>query len=297
MIVSASRRTDLPAHYMPWLMRRLEDGFCIAVNPFNPLQTSRVSLDPQDVDALVFWTRAPASLAAAWPRIQAAGHQRAVALVTITGYGAPLEPGLPEGPRPTAGFHRLAEAWGGPERLAWRYDPILLGPGDTPADHRKRFESLARDLEGSTGRVIVSFLDMYRKTARRLREIGYPVDAAHPGRGAVERQLLADLADLARVRGMALQTCAEPADKLPPGVSPGRCVDPDWLEGLFPGRPFLRTKDPGQRETCGCAPSRDIGIPDTCPSACVYCYAVRSAELARGRHSRHDPECVSLLPG
>ena len=57
MILSCSRRTDVPAFYADWLGRRLREGSCIVPNPFNPQQQSRISLRPEDVDAIVFWTR------------------------------------------------------------------------------------------------------------------------------------------------------------------------------------------------------------------------------------------------
>lgn len=296
MIVSASRRTDLPAHYMPWLLGRLSAGFCVAVNPFNPTQRRRVSLDPEEVDALVLWTRDPGAVALALPRIESLGHQRTIALVTITGYSSDLEPAGPRADKAAEGFKRLAGVLGDPRRLAWRYDPILFGPKDTPADHRHRFESLARNLEGSTRRVIVSFLDLYRKTTRRLAGLNYPLERPGYESGPEARSLLSDLAAMASVRGMILQSCAEPFDFADQGVNPGRCIDPVLLGELFPGRTFPRRKDPGQRPPCGCAPSVDIGMPDTCLSGCAYCYAVKSLDLARERHARHDPAGESVIP-
>jgi hypothetical protein len=57
MIISASRRTDIPALYADWFRRRLEAGYCLVPNPVRPTQISRVSLARHDVDAIVFWTR------------------------------------------------------------------------------------------------------------------------------------------------------------------------------------------------------------------------------------------------
>jgi len=62
MIISASRRTNIPAFYSKWFINRIRDGFCAVPNPFNPTQVSRVSLKPQDVDVIVFWTRNPRPL-------------------------------------------------------------------------------------------------------------------------------------------------------------------------------------------------------------------------------------------
>lgn len=298
MIVSASRRTDIPAFYSAWLLNRLAAGDVTVVNPFNPAQQRRISVRPDDVDAIVFWTRRPGALLSVWPQIEARGHHRAAALVTINDYGRDLEPHMPAPQRAAADFRKLADCWG-PARLAWRYDPIVIGPRDTPDDHRRRFEGLCRALEGSTGRAITSFLDLHRKTRRRLAGLepgGYPVAEDFDVQGEAARALLGDLAAMAAARGMELATCAEPVDDLAPGVRRGRCIDPDWLSSLFPDRPFPRRKDPGQRPACGCAPAVDIGATDTCLAGCAYCYAVSSPARAMAAHAAHRPEADALAP-
>ena len=62
MIISASRRTDIPAFYAEWMVQRLREGYCTVANPFNRNQVTRISLKPEDVDAIVFWTRNPRPL-------------------------------------------------------------------------------------------------------------------------------------------------------------------------------------------------------------------------------------------
>jgi hypothetical protein len=57
VIISASRRTDIPAFYGAWFMNRIRAGHCEVINPFNQNQVARVSLKPEDVDVIVFWTR------------------------------------------------------------------------------------------------------------------------------------------------------------------------------------------------------------------------------------------------
>jgi hypothetical protein len=61
MIISASRRTDMPAFYSEWFMNRLREGYCLVLNPFNPWQVARISLVPESVDAIVFWSKNAAS--------------------------------------------------------------------------------------------------------------------------------------------------------------------------------------------------------------------------------------------
>ncbi len=300
MIVSASRRTDVPAFYLEWFLRRLAEGRVRVANPFRPSQQRVVSLAPDDVDAIVFWTRDPAALVRATDRLEELGHRRTVALVTITGLagtgrGRVLEPHVVPTDRAVEGFLRLAERWGDARRVAWRYDPVILGPRDTPEEHLERFAGLAGRLAGATDRAVVSFLDLYRKTERRLALVGYPVEMPEPG-APVLRELVAGLAAIAREHGMSLELCAEPPVYEGTGARRGRCIDPDRLAALWPDRPFPRKKDPGQRPDCGCCPAVDVGMPDTCIGGCAYCYAVRSHELARRNRARHDPAAESMLP-
>ena len=62
MIISASRRTDIPAYHAPWLMERLREGFAMVANPMNPRQVRRVDLRPEAVDGIVFWSKNPKPL-------------------------------------------------------------------------------------------------------------------------------------------------------------------------------------------------------------------------------------------
>ena len=61
MIISASRRTDIPAYFSRWFFHRLEEGYVCVRNPMNYHQVSRVSLSPEVVDGIVFWTCAAVS--------------------------------------------------------------------------------------------------------------------------------------------------------------------------------------------------------------------------------------------
>ena len=42
MIISASRRTDIPAFYAPWFFNRLQEGYLLVPNPFDPRTLSRI---------------------------------------------------------------------------------------------------------------------------------------------------------------------------------------------------------------------------------------------------------------
>ena len=166
MILSVSRRTDIPAFYVPWFLHRIHAGFCLVPNPFRPAQVARVSLDPPDVDAFVFWSKNPDPLLPHLAELEARGY-RFYFQFTLTGYDQRLEPNVPPLAERLATFRALARQTA-PWRIVWRYDPIVLSSWTPPAWHRETFRRLAEALAGSTTRVVVSLLDVYRKARRRL---------------------------------------------------------------------------------------------------------------------------------
>ncbi|MFH1532461.1 MAG: DUF1848 domain-containing protein [Pseudomonadota bacterium] len=275
MILSASRRTDLPAWHIDWLLAGLRRGWVEIPNPFRPTQISRISLRPEDVDAVFFWTR---DIRPMLPHLDdpSVSQLRSVFLYTITGYGEPLEPRIPPWEVATASLRALS-ARVGPARVVWRYDPMILGDGLlSPASHRARFRDLARALEGATERVVISLIDWYRKTERAMKP--HLLGREPPGAqrtGPVDPSLLdliRDLRDTATDHGIEAAGCCEPEwheRALLPG---GSCVDGELLRRLW-GLEVPGLRDPGQRKACRCAPSRDIGRYDTCSGGCRYCYA------------------------
>ena len=59
MILSVSRRTDIPAFYSEWFFNRIKAGFVDVRNPMNIHRVSRVKITPDVVDCIVFWTKNP----------------------------------------------------------------------------------------------------------------------------------------------------------------------------------------------------------------------------------------------
>lgn len=290
MIVSASRRTDIPAFYIRWFMERLRAGFCEVVNPFNAAQVSRVSLHPEDVDAIVFWTRDPRPLLPHLGELAASGHEP-FCLMTLLDNPRELDP---SSPRPDVSVPALSSLAGAlPGRVIWRYDPLVLTEGTPPDWHRRTFARLAARLEGATDRVVVSFMEPYRKITRRMAALeasGFGLVSCDE---ACRLALLTDLRDIAAGHGMTLATCCQPEAYAASGIAPARCIDPDWI-GRFVTRPLPSGKDAHQRPGCGCAPSKDIGAYDHCLFGCRYCYATSSFERARSLHAGHDPLAPAL---
>jgi len=292
MIISASRRTDIPAFYAEWFMNRIREGYCTVPNPFNPEQVSRISLCPADVEAIVFWTRNPRPLLPHLAELDARGYAYYFQF-TLMNNPAWLDPKAPPPGISLRIFRELSEAIG-PERVIWRYDPIVFTSLTDAAFHRQTYERLARALRSYTKRSVVSLVDFYRKTARRMQDLSERgMEMKEPDRPFLEETMPA-LAATARQNGMELFSCAEETDFSAYGIQPGKCVDDALIRQAF-GREVSRRKDPAQRKACGCVVSRDIGMYDSCLFGCVYCYATKSFARAGDHHRDHDPHSPSLI--
>jgi hypothetical protein len=267
MIVSVSRRCDVPAFAGAWFMEQLRLGRVEVKNPFRPARARLVSLKKQDVDAFVFWSRDPRPLREHLPEIERGGYPYYF-LLTLTGYPRLLEPLTPPPEDAVIFFKELAGRIGR-RRLVWRYDPVIFTDATPFAFHEGNFSALARLLSPFASRVIVSFFDPYAKADRRLKKIGVETEKAA---GSPEQQtdLLGRFAEVAAAAGLEIQSCAEAA--IATGVNPGKCIDERLLNDLF-GLGIAYRKDPAQRMLCLCQQSVDIGGYNTCRHGCLYCYA------------------------
>lgn len=266
-ILSASRRCDLPAFQLDAYLRRVRRGWIGVPSPFGG-PPSRVPTRGPDVAGIVFWTRLPGRLHAHLDELLEAYDGRLRVQVSLTGLPAAYEAPVPEEGAVLRQLEGLAAVLG-PERLVWRFDPIVLGADTPPAERLATFERLAARLAGQVDSVAVSWLDLYAKSKRNLA--GLP----HAAPSAAERSaLLERLVESAARRGLPLVACCEPEMLACPGVGQARCLDGDWFErrlGLLPGA--LETRP--TRAGCACAVNRDVGVYDQCGFGCRYCYANR----------------------
>jgi hypothetical protein len=284
MIISASRRTDIPAHYSGWLFRRLSEGFVRTRNPMNPANIKRISLLPEDVDGIVFWSKDPAPML---PRLTELGRYKYYFQFTLTPYGQDIEPGVPDKAAVIETFKRLSDAIG-PERTLWRYDPILINPDYPPERHVELFGNMAAALEGHTRRCTVSFVDMYKNTAANMGKL--LLRETLPG----EKIRLAEtLARVAAGHGMELCACSEEGISSPL-ISRAKCIDAGLFNALW-GLNLPMRKDRNQRAACGCTESVDIGAYNTCPGGCLYCYANYKPGMIKKNGERHDANGEFLI--
>ena len=283
-LISASRRTDIPAFYSRWFLRRLAEGFCDWINPFGG-QVLHVSLRPQDTLGIVCWTRNPAPLAASLGALQQAGYGFAFHF-TINGYPGELESHNPPVETAVRAFRDLARRLPA-GRAWWRYDPILLTQATPSAWHERNFSRLAEALEGQTRRCYFSFASFYRKTRRNLDASGLPW--REPAIGE-KLELARRLRLIARRHGIDMFSCCDD-QLLAAGVEKARCVD---ASVFLPEAAPSGFKLAPTRAGCGCTQSVDIGAYDTCAFGCAYCYATTSRRAALVRLGEHDPDDTAL---
>ncbi|MCC8018382.1 MAG: DUF1848 domain-containing protein [Rikenellaceae bacterium] len=276
MIISASRRTDIPAFYSRWLLDRVRAGEVYVRNPFDRRKISRVSLRREHVDYIHFWTKNPAPLLS---RIGGLDGYRYCFHFTVNGYGRETEPAVPLLPVLLDTFRQLSDRCG-PGRVAWRYCPILIRPGFGVEQHLRNFETIAGTLAGYTERCHISLLDEYYKIKNVMHHHGIRRTTAEE-----ESILLPEIVRIAAGHGIRIYSCADTEGLSGYGITPGRCLDPG-LPGLSGG---AYKKDRNQHPECLCSESVDIGGYSSCPHECLYCYANRTTGLPAANFQIHNP--------
>lgn len=265
MIISASRRTDIPACYSEWFLKRVQEGFLFVRNPMFRHSVSKISLSPSVVDCIVFWTKNPLPMLKMLPAFR---DYMFYFQFTVTGYGKDIEAHIPNKKGVILpAFMELSKQLG-KERVVWRYDPIFFNDRYTPEYHVHAFGKIAETLEGYTDTCVISFIDMYKELRRSMLDIR-PEEK--------NSDFLVDFSDKlarkAKEHGITVATCAEKIDLSSVGIRHNACIDKERIERLLGATLFPLGKDGAQRPECLCAASIDIGTYNTCRNGCRYCYA------------------------
>ncbi len=326
MLINISGRTDIVNHYSDWMFKRFEEGYVFSRNSLFPNSVRRYELTPDKVDCVIFGSK---NFAPVLERIheitekfhtyfyytfscRSAPARRACITVcpkgyTITAYGKDVEPGVPDIDISMETFLKLSQIVGR-QRVAWRYDPILLTKkytfsrtsaparraciavcpkGYTIETHFKTFERISECLAGQFDRCIFSFVEMYKKHEVNFPEL-IPLTET-------EKDVLAEgIGKIAAKYGFILQTCGPEENYAKYGIDTSGCVTLDIL-GQANNLKFRQLKHKGFRKGCHCMESRDMGALNSCPNGCKYCYANKNAELPRENFKLHDPDSPLLI--
>jgi hypothetical protein len=286
VIISASRRTDIPTYYSEWFYHRIKEGYVLVRNPMNIHQIGKISLSPDVVDGIVFWSKNPAPML---DRLDELQDYTYYFQFTLNPYGKDVEPNVPSKNDVVIPVFQKLSRRIGKEKVIWRYDPILLNKKYTIKYHLKYFDLLASKLADYTEKCTVSFLDYYKKTEKNTQ----PLNIVKP---TFEQkvELMQRFSEIAKKYGLSIDTCAEDIDLDKFGIHHARCIDKERLERLGGYRLDIE-KDKNQRAECGCVASIDIGAYNTCKNGCLYCYANDSSEVVGKNWLQHDPTSPLLF--
>ncbi len=280
IVLSASRRTDIPAFYMDWFMEQIRAGAFRVENPYNGY-VQVISARPDDVHTIVFWSKNFGPFLKG--NYAQALQQRGFHLFfnfTINSVDPILEPNVPPLEKRLAQLQALTSLVP-PQAVTWRFDPVCFYRlGDGPLQNNlKDFEIIAGAAATcNVTHCTTSFVDLYAKIKKRLK--------AHPGMELAdagmekEAEVLLYMEGVLSGKGITLSTCCEKEILafLPAGanIRQAACISHSRITGVYGGS-LSGLPDKGQRtkQGCGCMESRDIGSYKLhpCFHNCLFCYA------------------------
>ena len=279
MIISASRRTDIPGYYSNWFYNRIKEGFVLVRNPMNIYNVSQINLSPDIVDGIVFWTKNPIPMI---DRLKELEKYTYYFQFTLNAYGRDIEINVPsKNDVIIPSFQKLSKKIG-KDKVIWRYDPILFNENYTLNYHIKYFKTLASKLHSYTEKCTISFIDFYRKTERNTKNLNILIPLIDQ-----KIELIEKFTEISREFGFYIDTCAEDIDLEKFGIKHAHCIDKERFEKLI-GNKLIVEKDKNQRPECGCIASIDIGAYNTCQNGCLYCYANYSAKTVKTNFDKHN---------
>ncbi len=284
MIINTGGRTDTVQYYTEWLLKRFEEGYVMSRNPLFPNKVNRYELTPNTVDCVVFCSKNYKPILPDLHKIT--DRFNTYFYYTITAYGKDLEPGVPSIEDSIATLVQLSKQVG-KQRIAWRYDPVLLTEKYTVEYHLQTFEKMATKIVPYIDRCIFSFVEMYKRLEITMPEL---IPLSEQEKEALAR----GLGEIARKKGITLQVCGTNDDYSRYGIDGSGCMTLDIL-GKANEIEFKDLKHKGMRQGCHCIDSRDVAAYDTCLNGCKYCYANKNPRRAFENYKYHNPNSPLLL--
>lgn len=279
MILSVSRRTDVPNYYSEWFLNRIKEKYVYVRNPMNIHQVSKIDLSPEVIDCIVFWTKNPKPMLERLDELKAYKYYFQF---TLTGYGTDIECNVPHKKEVIIPIFQELSNKIGKEKVIWRYDPIIFTEKYTPEYHLKAFEQIANALNGYTDKCVISFVDIYAKNKKSIEEL--------KAKELDKKELLdfsKQLSIIASKNNMEIGSCAEIIDLEQCGIKHNCCIDQKLIESII-GCKINACKDKNQRKECGCIESVEIGTYNTCKNGCKYCYANYSQKSVSNNCNKYN---------
>ncbi len=284
-VISVSRRTDIPAFYANWFINRLREGFAVVQQPYSR-KFIRVSLQREDVSAIVFWSKNYAPLLGKLNDIEGTSKNLFFHF-TITAMQE-LESSVPDY-RDAIRDYRFIAARYSSAQIIWRFDPVCITDRISFEMLEERFRTCAQLLHGYARQCVISFVHPYKKVLANMKK--YSVHHLTEISNEQKKAYACRLASIATSCGIQVTACCNDY-LLSHSVRKASCIDGRLLSRLF-DKP-VDVRPASTRKECACTRSVDIGAYDTCSHGCVYCYANTDRETARAAAHRHDPRWNSL---
>lgn len=283
MILSVSRRTDIPAFYSDWFINRLREGYVLVPNPYNTKRISRIELSPENVDCIVFWTKNASPIFNKLGIIEGLGYKDYYFEFTVTPYDKNIEKHLPPKSELIETFQRLSNRIGA-DRVDWRFDPVIINEHVTEQWLLSQFEKMCNRLAGYTTECIISFVDIYKHLGSAFKVLD------------IEKQkyIAKNLAKISSAYNLRLSSCCEEYDFNQYGINNAACINKEKIESIV-GCKLIARKDAGQRKDCGCLESIDVGIYNSCLHQCTYCYATNNHNAQNRKKQLHNSDSPMLI--
>ena len=282
MIINTGLRTDIPAFYSGWLLKRIKEGYVYVRNPYYYHQVSKISLKKEDVDCLAFCTKNPHPLI---PYLKELSIYKMFWFVTITPYGKDIEPGVPKKKDVIEDF-KILSSFLGKESVALRYDPILMSREFDIAKHIRCFTKLVHELKGYIEDITISFLDLNENIKKKVTGIRPPTQE--------EEIILAKaFAKIAQENNITIHACHEKEYLKEYGLDITGCMSKMVLEKALKEK--LKDNKDKKRENCNCFLGKDIGSYNSCPHLCKYCYANYDEREVLNNFKKHNPNSPFLI--
>ncbi|MFC1488536.1 DUF1848 family protein [Thermodesulfobacteriota bacterium] len=285
VVISASRRTDIPAFYMDWFMEQIKQGYFESINPYNR-NVTKVPATPDYVHTIVFWSKNfDTFLEGDFGKKLSDKGFNLFFNFTVNSDCAVLEPRVPDLHERLVQIRNLCRQFGA-QSVNWRFDPICFytSAQNEIQDNLHDFSRIAAEAsQCGIRRCITSFMDDYPKIRKRAGAmLGFSF--VDPPLEQKKKILLLMEKGLAE-KSICLYACCEKQvlASLPEEsrIKSSSCIPNDFLVEIFGGH-LSFNRDTGQRikDGCGCRVSTDIGSYHLhpCYHNCLFCYANPSSQ-------------------
>ena len=284
MIINTGQRTDIPAFYSEWFINRIKAGFVLVRNPYNPKLVTKFKLDPKIVDVIGFCTKNPRPMFKYLDILKPFGQ---FWYITITGFDTDLEPNVPKIDEVIEDFKFLSNKIG-KNSIAIRYTPIIINEKYTKERHIKTFEYIISKLSGYTNLVTFGFLDIYPKLERNHKDLKDTDDKT-------KIEISLEFKRIAKKYNMELRLCSKEKWLKEYDIDVNGCMRLEDYERSIGKNLIIKKRMDARKNYCSCLISNDIGMYNTCPHLCKYCYANGDKKIIIDNYMMHNPNYPLLI--